>query len=74
MPGGYRDDFTAHSDLTPQQNNEVQRNLCELFKNNGLKIEITANNARYIYFLDVTLDMMAGNYKPYHKPNASLEE
>ena len=71
-PGGYRDDFAAHSDLTNQKNAELQRKLCKLFKNNGLKIEITANNAIVIDFHDVTLDMRTGNYKPYHKPNASL--
>ena len=71
-PGGYRDDFAAYSDLTPKENNDVQRTLCELFDEHGLKISITANNARHLDFLDVTLDMMTGNYKPYHKPNASL--
>ena len=38
------------------------KKLCKLFKNNWLKIEITANNAVVIDILDVTMDIMTGNY------------
>ena len=71
-PGGYRDDFAAYTDLTNKRADKIKDDIIEFFDRFGLKIEITACNARVIDFLDVTLDLMTGSYKPYHKPNASL--
>ena len=66
--GGYRDDFPAYTDLTNKRADKIKDDIIEFFDGFGLKIEITACNARVIDFLDVTLDLMTGSYKPYHKP------
>ena len=46
---------------------KAKKQLCAIFKNNGLKITIEANR-KIINFLDVTLDLTTGSYKPYLKP------
>ena len=38
--------------------------MCRIFKDNGLNITIDANK-KVADFLDITLDLRTGNYKPY---------
>ena len=42
--------------------------MCEIFKKNGLKIEIEAN-LTVVDYLDVTLNLLENTHKPYMKPN-----
>ena len=69
IAGGYRDDFLAISDKTPAQNeHQIKNKIYEIFRQNGFKITIKAN-LKILDFLDVTLDLTTGIYKPYCKPN-----
>ena len=46
----------------------IIKDLHQLFKSHGLKITI-ASTGQVADFLDVTLDLSDGTYKPYRKPN-----
>ena len=66
--GLYRDDGLAVCKVTPKQIEKTKQEVSEIFKANGLKITIEANK-KTINFLDVTLDLASGSYKPFMKPN-----
>ena len=69
IAGGYRDDFLAISKNTPTQNeHQIKNRICTIFRQNGFKVTIKAN-LKILDFLDVTLDLSTGIYKPYCKPN-----
>ena len=42
--------------------------ICRIFEQNGLSITIDAN-LKIVNFLDITLDLSTGAYKPYMKEN-----
>ena len=42
----------------------------QIFAKNNLKITADANK-KVVYFLDVTLDLNTGNFKPYSKPTTT---
>ena len=63
--GLYRDDGLAITNATPRDTENIKREICLIFNNNGLRITIEANK-QIINFLDVT-------YKPFTKPNTSLQ-
>ena len=65
--GLYRDDGLAIIRESPKNVKKAKKQLCSIFKNNGLKITIEANR-KIINFLDVTLNLTTGSYKPYLKP------
>ena len=46
----------------------IKKKICKIFAENGLKITIEANK-KCVDFLDVTLDLRSGIYKPFAKPN-----
>ena len=46
----------------------MKKEMCQIFKDNGLNITIDANK-KVVDFLDITLDLRTGSYKPYKKPN-----
>jgi len=69
--GLYRDDGLAVCKATPKQIEKTKQEVCEIFKSNGLKITIEANK-KTINFLDVTLDLTSGSYKPFMKPNNKI--
>ena len=48
-----------------------KQEVSEIFKSNGLKITIEANK-KTINFLDVTLNLTCGSFKPYMKPNNKI--
>ena len=62
----YRDDGLAVTTLTPKETERIKKQICNVFKNNNLKITIEANK-KVINFLDVTLDMNTEKFKPYAK-------
>ena len=66
--GLYRDDGLAVCKATPKEIEKTKKEVSNVFKSNGLKITIDANK-RFFHFLDVTLDLTDGSYKPYMKPN-----
>jgi hypothetical protein len=53
---------------TPRQTEQIKKQICKVFANNGLKITIEAN-MKSVDFLDITLDLRTGTFKPYMKPN-----
>ena len=69
--GLYRDDGLAVSHATPRQIELMKKKICQVFQKNGLQITTEAN-AKVVNFLDVTLDLRAGTYKPYMKENDSI--
>ena len=66
--GLYSDDGLGIIKATPRQIELIQKDLCTLFNNHGLKITIEANK-KIVNFLDVTLNISTGKYHPYSKPN-----
>ena len=66
--GLYRDDGLATGFQTPRQLDIIKKKLCKIFKEHELSITIEANK-KVVNFLDVTLDLNTGLYKPYMKPN-----
>ena len=69
--GLYRDDGLAVFKATAKQVEETKQEVSETFKSNGLKITIQANK-KAINFLDATLDLSSGSYKPFMKPNNKI--
>ena len=49
----------------------TKKKLCKIFKDNNLRIAVEANK-KVIDFLDITLDLHTGSYKPYKKPNYTI--
>ena len=63
----YRDDGLGVTNLTPRLQEKLKQSLIKIFKEQGLNITIEINQVR-VDFLDVTLDLKTGLYKPYKKP------
>ena len=66
--GLYRDDGLAVSNQNPRELDKIKDQICKVFKENELSITIDANQ-KVVNFLDVTLDLNSGLYKPFSKPN-----
>ena len=66
--GLYRDDGLGAFQQTPKEIEGIKKDICKVFRNNGLKITIEANK-KIVNFLDVTLNLDKGSYEPYTKPN-----
>ena len=66
--GLYRDDGLAVCNKTPRQVEQIKKQICKIFSDNKLKITIQAN-MKSVDFLDITMDLRNGIYKPYMKPN-----
>ena len=64
----YRDDGLAICNKTPRQIELIKKEICSIFAKNNLSITIEANK-KTIDFLDITLDLPSGSYKPFMKPN-----
>ena len=65
--GIYRDDGLAVAKTTPRNLEKMRQQIVKIFGEFGLKITSTAN-LKVVQFLDVTLDLVNGVYKPYIKP------
>ena len=61
-----RDDRLASFDKTLQEIEKIKKELCKIFRENGLKIAIEANKT-IVNFLDVTLDLQSGKHCPFTK-------
>ena len=66
--GLYRDDGLGVIKETSRRIEQIKKDLCALFKKHGLRITIEANK-KSVDYLDITLDLNNGKYKPYNKPN-----
>ena len=66
--GLYRDDGLAVSTATPRQIEILKKKICRIFERNGLQVTIEANT-KVVNFLDITLDLGTGTFKPYMKEN-----
>ena len=66
--GLYRDDSLAiFRNKSGTQLETIKKKLQRLFKEYDL--EITAeSNKKIVYYLDVTLNLKDGTFRPYHKP------
>ena len=68
--GIYRDDGLAVTSSTPRQVEKTKQKITKIFSDLGLKITIEAN-LKTINFLDICMDLDAGTFKPYIKPNTT---
>ena len=67
--GLYRDDGLAVlKDASGPVADRVRKQIIEVFKSCGLKITIESN-LRTVNYLDITMCLESGTYKPYRKPN-----
>ena len=71
--GLYRDDgLAAMSNTNGQKLDRIRKKLHECFKEENLKITIQINMTE-VDFLDVHLCIKSGNFRPYSKPNNTLQ-
>ena len=61
--GLYRDDGLALSDGNGPETERLKKEITKIFKENGLGIT-TSTNVKIVNFLDVTLNLNNGSYKP----------
>ena len=54
-----------------QQADKICKEFYQLFKENGLSLEIECN-LKIANYLDITLDLNNGTYKPYRQPNNEI--
>ena len=59
--GLYRDDALAIGRMTNRQFDNLKKQICKIFSDVGLKIEIEVNK-KVVNFLDITLDLNTGLY------------
>ena len=64
--GLYRDDGLSVFNKTPQEIENIKKDICKTFRDNDLKITVEANLTK-VNFLDVTLDLKSGKHSPYTK-------
>ena len=69
--GLYRDDGLAVVNSTPRVIENIKKDICRIFNNNGLCITIEANK-KIINFLDITYNLNQCAYQPYTKPNTTI--
>ena len=70
--GLYRDDGLGISTQSAKQTEKAKQHISKVFNDNGLRITIEVNK-KVVNFLDVTLDLITGQYKLYMKPNNKLQ-
>ena len=70
--GLYRDDGLASlRNLNGQQTDKARKNIIEMFTDIGFSLEMETN-LKEVDFLDVSLNLRNGTYRPYKKPNDRL--
>ena len=70
--GLYRDDGLAlFENINGHRAGNIRREFHQLFKENGLFLQTTCN-LKTVNYLDITLDLNTGTYKPYCKPNDEI--
>ena len=71
--GLYRDDGLAISNAAPRDTENIKKEICRVFNQNGPRITIEANK-QVINFLDVTFNLNNSTYQPFTKPNTTLQD
>ena len=67
--GLYRDDGLAlFKNINAHRTDKIRKEFHRLFKENELSLEIEYN-LKTVSYLNITLDLITGTYKPYRKPN-----
>ena len=67
--GFYRDDgLILLRNENGQKTDRIRKKVIKIFKETDFKVEIKTN----VDFLDITLNLFNGAYKPYRKPNDKL--
>ena len=70
--GLYRDHgLVLLRNTSKQKTDPIRKDIIEIFKNAGFKIEIKTN-LHIVDFLDATFNLLDGTYKPYKNPNDQL--
>ena len=70
--GLYRDDGLALlRNLNRQETDKVRKNITRVFKDIGFSLD-TETNLKKVDFLDLSLNLRNGTYRPYKKPNDRL--
>ena len=57
--------------LNGKETDKVRKNIIRVFKDIGFSLEIKTN-LKEVDFLDVSLNLRNGTYRPYKKPNDRL--
>ena len=70
-PGMFRDDGIAVSSLSKKYNENLKKEICKIFKKEGLDITIEVN-LKIVEFLDVELNLLEETHRPYTKPNNTI--
>ena len=67
--GLYRDDgLAAFMNTSGPQNERIKKDFQKIFKEKGLDIVIVCNR-KSVDYLDVTMNLTDGSYRPYQKPD-----
>ena len=70
--GLYRDDGLAvFKNISGPQAEKIKKHFQNIFRKNNLNI-IVKCNLKIVDYLDVTLNLSDGSYKPFHKPNSEI--
>ena len=69
LNGLYRDySFTCFENISGSQADHIRKDFINIFRKEfQLKI-VSETNLKIVNFLDATLDLTTGKYKPYNKP------
>ena len=71
--GLYRDDgLSVFKNKSGTQLERIKKNLQKTFKDIGLEI-VAESNLKIVNYLDVTLNLNNGSFKPYHKPDGIIQ-
>ena len=71
--GLYRDDgLSVFKNKSGTQLERVKKNLQKTFKDFGLE-NVPESNLKSVNYLDVTLNLNNGSFKPYHKPDDIIQ-
>ena len=63
--------MAVFKNISGPQSERIKKNFQKLFRNHGLEIVIQSN-LKIVNYLDVTLDLNTGTFKPYHKPDNEI--
>ena len=67
--GLYRDDgLSVFKNVSGPESERIKKDFQALFRKHKLELVIECNK-KIVNYLDVTLDLNTGTYRPYHKPN-----
>ena len=69
--GLYRDDGLAITNATPRDTENIKKEICRIFNNNGLRITIEANK-QIINFLDVTFNLNIQQVFPFSTEGSAV--